>query len=131
MNAAALGVVMLGGASGALCRFLLSSWISQYISRSFPWGILVVNILGSFLIGFFTIFLTEKLGHASLLWQFAILIGFLGGFTTFSSFSLDTVTLFQAKAYGAALGNIFASVILCLFGTSIGIIVGRVVATNH
>ena len=108
-----------GGALGACLRFLMAQAVQRIAPSNFPWGILLVNILGSFLIGFLAVWLLQR-GGFSAVSRAAIIIGFLGGFTTFSSFSLDTVTLLKAGEYAGALWNIGLSVVLCLLATGCG-----------
>ena len=111
-------VVAGGGALGCLSRYGLTEWFYHVDGKTFPWGILTANVLGSLLIGMVAVVLLAK--NPSELWRGAIIIGFLGGFTTFSSFSLDTVRMLQEGLYGRALTYILASVVLCLLATAIG-----------
>ncbi len=119
-----LFAIAFGGALGALSRFILSEYIYGLLGRTFPYGTLTVNIVGSFVMGLGVILLHEK-------WQIdpiiktAILVGFLGAFTTFSSFSLDTLTLIQKEAYLKALYNIVISIFACLLATFLGFKLGR------
>lgn len=115
------GVVALGGAIGALLRFVLSMWV-QGLSRhkDFPWGIFVVNLLGCLLIGIVAGLLVKHLS-ISPLWRAGIVIGVLGGFTTFSSFSLDTITLLQSGDYLSAGMYVALSVIFGIMATAVGL----------
>lgn len=88
-----LVAVALGGALGAVSRYLLGSWIQTMSGGSFPWGTWTVNVLGSLLLGFAMVWLTDTLASAEL--RLFIAMGFLGSFTTFSTFSLETVELIQ------------------------------------
>lgn len=97
--------VALGGAIGATLRFAVASWVV------FPLGTLAVNVIGSFLMGVAFVFLAER-GMER--WVPFVLAGLLGGFTTFSAFSLDTYKLYEAGRIGAAGGYVFASVVLSL-----------------
>ena len=119
-----LFIIASGGAIGAVFRFLFSNSIYSLFGRSFPYGTLGVNIFGSFFIGVFFVLLTEKMTLGSDFRTF-IMIGLLGAFTTFSTFSLETLLLIQEGLLGKALINIFLSVFLCLFATWIGIIFTR------
>lgn len=116
--------IALGGALGSVLRYLVSSKINQLIPINFPYGTLVVNVTGCFLIGFLSILLVERLS-LSAIWRAGILIGFLGGFTTFSSFSLDTLKLYENGAWLAAGMNVLSTTLLCLLATLLGIFLGR------
>ena len=116
--------IALGGAIGAVMRYLVSTGVHSLLGRGFPYGTMTVNVLGSFLIGFMYVFLMERssLGPE---WRALILIGFLGAFTTFSTFSLETLNLLQSGAMARAMANILISVITCILATWLGIILGR------
>ena len=117
--------IAIGGALGALSRYWTVGWVSVYIEDrfpaldSFPFGTLVVNILGSLLIGVSYILIVEKM-HLTPHWQAIVMVGFLGAFTTFSTFSLETLVLLQDGRTLAGLGYIFASVVICLAAVSAG-----------
>lgn len=113
-----------GGALGAVLRFLMSSHIYRLFGRDFPYGTLAVNILGSFLMGIFFIFIIER-GMLSAEWRSIIIVGFLGAFTTFSTFSIETLTLLESGELSRAVLNIFLSVALCLAATWLGLLMGR------
>lgn len=113
-----------GGAVGALLRFWMSQGVYLLLGRGFPYGTLVVNSLGSFLMGLLYVYLLDR-SHVAPEWRAAILIGLLGAFTTFSTFSIETLNLFEQGEQLKALMNIFLSVVLCLFATWLGIIIGR------
>jgi CrcB protein len=114
-------VVMIGGAIGSALRFGLSGWISEALQSTFPWGTLAVNVIGSLLIGLFT-GLTGPDGplFVSPATRAFVSIGIFGGFTTFSSFSLQTILLIQESQWISAFGNVAYSVLLCLMGTALG-----------
>lgn len=117
--------VMLGGAFGCLSRFGLSRWI-QSISHhtDYPWGIFVCNVLGCLVMGILAGIFIHRLGVGPI-WRAAILIGFLGGFTTFSSFSIDTITLLQQGDMIPALSNLFLTVFFCIIATAGGLLITR------
>ena len=113
--------VAIGGALGSVSRFGLSRWVQTLPSlQNFPWGILLCNVLGCFLIGVFYGVFEHKLTLGPV-WRAGIMIGFLGGFTTFSSFSLDTLHLLQSYGAFSALSNVFLNLVVCLLATAVGI----------
>lgn len=115
--------LVAGGALGSLLRFLMSTWVQRLTLHSFPSGILCVNVVGSFLIGFCWS-LAEAFGFSTNVRVF-LFVGLFGGFTTFSSFSLDTMTLLKAGAFKLALINILANNILGLLAVFIGLALGK------
>jgi CrcB protein len=113
--------VTLGSALGGLARYAMSGAIAQAIGETFPWGTLMVNILGSFIIGFFaTLTATDGRLFVSATTRQFVMAGLCGGFTTFSSFSLQTLNLMRDDEWLAAGGNIAGSVVLCLIAVWIG-----------
>lgn len=118
-------LIGLAGAIGALSRYGLSLLANRFVSESFPFGTLIVNVLGCFLIGYIMhIGLTTDLIPAT--WRVAVTVGFLGGLTTFSSFSYETVRFIEDGAWVLAGGNIAANVLLCIPATLLGIGLGRI-----
>ena len=117
--------VAAGGAAGAVMRWLMASGIQRMAGGAFPWGTLVVNALGSFLLGFLFVWLIER-SSASELMRLALTVGFLGAFTTFSTYSLESIRLLQEGAFALAFGNIIGQVILCLMLTWLGVQLARV-----
>ena len=117
--------VALGGSFGAVFRFLVSSGIYQWLGRGFPYGTLVVNIIGSFLLGLLTeALIVQKVTFAHD-YRAAILVGFIGAFTTFSTFSLETLYLIEQGSLTKAAGNIFVSVIACILAVWLGLLCSR------
>ncbi len=115
--------IALGGAIGACLRFALSEAMLHLFCRAFPFGTLLVNILGSFIIGLlYGLILTEQLAPNP--WRVFIGIGILGAFTTFSTFSMDTVLMLQQGAFVKATLNVLANLVLCLTLTWLGIKLG-------
>lgn len=118
-------LIALAGAIGALSRYGISLAANRFISDSFPFGTLIVNVLGCFLIGYVMhLGLTTDLIPAT--WRVAITIGFLGGLTTFSSFSYETVRFIEDGAWALAGGNIAANVLLAIPATLLGLGLARI-----
>ena len=115
-----------GGAIGALLRFWMSTGIHNLLGRGFPYGTLAVNVVGSLLMGFLYVMLIDKLplGPA---WRAALLVGLLGAFTTFSTFSIETLNLMEEGELIKAFLNIMLSVVLCLMAAWVGLVAGRTV----
>jgi CrcB protein len=112
--------VMIGGALGTLARYAISVAALPY-SRDMPWGTIGINVLGSFIIGFFgTLTLAQGRFPVSENMRLLVMIGVCGGFTTFSSFSLQTLDLLRSGAVMRAGLNIVASVVLCVAAVAIG-----------
>ncbi|OGT29616.1 MAG: camphor resistance protein CrcB [Gammaproteobacteria bacterium RIFCSPHIGHO2_12_FULL_35_23] len=121
-----LFLIAIGGAIGSVARFIFSTSIHLLFDRFFPFGILLTNVIGSFLMGYLSIVLFEELPYAYELRSFT-LIGILGGFTTFSTFSLDTINLLRTGHWIAAGLNVVLSVVICLFAAGFGIYLGRII----
>ena len=117
--------IAFGGALGALSRYWLTVSIERLNSTGFPLGTFVVNLLGSFLIGLLYIILAEKLSVADQ-WRPVIITGFLGAMTTFSTFSLDALLLFQQGHYNTALFYVLSSVMICIFAAYVGMQIARI-----
>lgn len=117
--------VALGGSFGAVVRFLVSSGIYQWLGRGFPYGTLVVNVLGSFMLGLLTESLMQQRITITFEYRAAILVGFIGAFTTFSTFSLETFYLLEQGNLTKAALNIFTSVATCVFAIWIGLLCAR------
>ena len=112
--------IALGGASGAVSRYLLSNWIGARWEGHFPMATLLVNVLGSLAIGIVYVLLVEReFIHAD--WRGVLMVGFLGAFTTFSTFSLETVLLFEAGNTLQALVYMLASAVVCVVTAGLAI----------
>lgn len=106
--------IALGGAGGALARHWISNLVHSSANSHFPWGTLTVNLLGSFCIGLMYVVIVERgLIHPD--WRSVSMVGFLGAFTTFSTFSLETIALLENGQPVAALGYVLLSVFICIF----------------
>ncbi|CAL1240122.1 fluoride efflux transporter CrcB [Candidatus Methylocalor cossyra] len=117
-------VVALGGSAGALARFWVANGVYAWLGRSFPVGTLVVNVSGCFLMGLLTELLLQRFPLASG-YRAGILVGFLGAYTTFSSFAIETLSLVEAGGLGKAAVNVLLSVVLCLAAVWFGLVIGR------
>jgi fluoride exporter len=117
-------LVAVGGALGSVARYLMASGIQQSTGWTFPIGTVLVNILGSFLIGVLYVLLVARPDPRHDL-RALLMVGVMGGFTTFSSFSLETVTLVMAGNLASATLNVMISVAACLLGTTLGITLAR------
>lgn len=117
-------LVLLGGAVGALLRYWVGFGVTAYLGKHFPFGTLLVNISGSFIMGFLTIYIIEHLSNPDF-WRALLLTGFLGGYTTFSSFSIESVMLGENGHLSLMLMNIVSSVIFCLLAAWLGVICAR------
>lgn len=119
-----IAFIAAGGAIGALLRFWMSQAVYSILGRGFPYGTLSVNVLGSLLMGILYVFLYERM-NMSPEWRAALVIGLLGAFTTFSTFSIETLNLIEASEHLKAFINIMLSVSLCLVACWLGIIGAR------
>lgn len=117
----------IGSALGGMARYWCSGFVATRLGETFPWGTIAVNVLGSFVIGFFATISGPdgRLLVPSLARQF-VMIGLCGGYTTFSSFSLQTLTLVRDGQWLAAAGNVLLSVVLCL----LAVVAGHVLAAG-
>ncbi len=116
--------IALGGALGAMGRFASSQWLYGLIGRSFPYGTLFVNFIGSFLAGLLAVMLLERMAASPEIRAF-LFIGFLGSFTTFSTFSLETVNLFISGDTLKAFVNMLVNVFVCVMACWLGLLLGR------
>ncbi len=112
------------GALGCLARYYLSGWVYDHLGRGFPYGTFVVNIVGAFIIGLIMeLGMRSSVIPASL--RVGLTVGFLGGLTTFSTFSYETFRLLEEGEFLIAAANILISVLVCLLFTWSGIIAAR------
>ena len=116
--------VAAGGAVGALLRYGAVLLSQNLWGRDFPYGTLLVNVLGSLLIGLAYVWIVERLALGDA-WRLAFMVGVLGAFTTFSSFSIETLQLVERGAALAALSNILLNVSLCLVAYWLGLLAAR------
>ncbi len=116
--------IALGGALGATSRFWVSHQVYQLMGRNFAWGTLSVNIIGSFVMGVVAVLLVDKFATSNEVRSF-VMVGFLGAFTTFSTFSFETMQYLELGEINKALMNIAVSVVACLLAVGAGLWVGR------
>jgi fluoride exporter len=115
--------VALGGATGAVTRFAVAQWTGARWGWTFPWGTFAVNVTGSLAIGLVMTLLVAR--GADPAYQLLLVTGFLGGYTTFSAFSFEALTLFEARRWDAAALYVIGSVVLGLLATALGLGLGR------
>ncbi len=116
--------IAVGGALGAVARFSLGQAIGTWLGTEFPWGILLINVSGSLAIGVIFVLLVEQ-GQLSTVYRSAIMVGFLGAFTTFSTFSLQTLALIETGRFLEALTYVLASVVISLGAVALGVFITR------
>ena len=116
--------IAAGGAIGALLRYWTSTAVHNRLGTGFPYGTLTVNVAGSLLMGFLYIWLIDRLAVGPALRAF-LLIGVLGAFTTFSTFSMETLNLLESGQPGRALANILVSVTVCIIAAGLGVFAAR------
>ena len=116
-------LIMLGGGAGSVARYAVGSLIARRFGIIFPLGTLFVNVTGSFLIGLLMTVLTERLPHPN--WRFILVVGFLGGYTTFSAFEWETFTAVRGGSIWIGLANVVGSVMLGYAAVVIGATIGR------
>lgn len=104
--------IALGGAGGAVARYLLATWVHQLWEGRWPVGTLLVNMAGSFAIGIIFVLIERQVLHTD--WRGVLMVGFLGAFTTFSTFSLEAISMFESGDSAHALGYMVASAVLCV-----------------
>lgn len=113
-------LVAAGGAVGSVCRYLVGVWALRVMGPSFPWGTVTVNIVGSFAIGMLAELIVARFGASAEL-RLLLITGFLGGFTTFSAFALDAVTLFERGASLALMAYLILSIAATIAAAFAGI----------
>jgi CrcB protein len=117
-------LILVGGGAGSLARYVVGTAIMTRYGARFPLGTLVVNVTGSFLIGLLMTLLTARLPHANF-WRPLMIIGFLGGYTTFSSFEWETYSAVRDSGFWLGLANVVASVTLGYAAVWLGALLAR------
>ena len=120
-------LVFLGGGLGAVCRYLVTTQVGARFGTVFPFGTLTVNTVGSFLMGLImgVLLLAEQHQFAAGPWKLLLTVGSLGGFTTFSSFSMETMTLVRGGSLFYAAANVLANLVLGFAAVMAGLVLGR------
>ncbi len=118
-------LIFLGAGVGGIFRYWISNGIYWLLGLQFPYGTLVVNASGSFLMGLLFVVILDRFAWIGPELRSLLLVGFLGGYTTFSAFSFETLNLFESGAWLSAMLNIFLNVIVCILLAWLGTIVGR------
>jgi CrcB protein len=120
-------MVAIGGAMGALARFVLGTYVGERMGARFPYGTFIINVSGSFLIGLIMTLLTERT-HLSPNWRYFVPIGFIGAYTTFSTFEYETLRAMQDGQFVGGTLNVLLSVIFGLLMVWLGVLAGRSLA---
>ena len=113
-----------GGAVGAMLRYWLSGRVTGIMGLAFPWGTLTVNILGSFIVGVCMVLIAGKAAGTEI-WRLGLVVGILGGFTTFSAFSSEVLNLLQTEQWFRAIIFMSASILLCVTAAAAGVAAAR------
>jgi CrcB protein len=116
--------ISVGAVLGANLRYFLGRIVTRYTDAAFPYGTLVINITGSFLLGFFLIWTTERV-LADPMWRLMIAIGFCGSYTTFSSYAFETMAYFEQGHWTMFAANLLSNNLLCLGAVLVGAILAR------
>jgi fluoride exporter len=121
-----LVMIAIGGAAGAVARYLVDGWVLDRTGAGFPYGTLVINASGSFLLGFLAALTIDRAVLPAEI-RGPVLIGFLGAYTTFSTLMLESWRLLEAGQDGAALANLAGSVLLGMVAIAGGLVIGRAI----
>ena len=118
-------IISLGAVAGANARYIFSRFTAKMLGPAFPYGTLIINIVGSVMVGFFIIWTTERV-LLDPRWRLLVVIGFCGAFTTFSSYAFETMAYFEQGQWVLMFANILSNNLLCLAGALSGMALARV-----
>lgn len=119
-------IISLGAILGANARFLVAGWAAQKFGTNFPYGTLIINLTGSLVLGFFLTLISDRL-IVDARWRLLIAVGFLGAYTTFSTYTYESANLILTGQVWSGLVNLFGSSILGLTAVTAGILLGRLI----
>lgn len=117
-------LISIGAVLGANARYWTSDWIAQRWGSAFPWGTLLINLTGSFILGFFITLATQRL-LIDPRWRILLTVGFLGAYTTFSTYTYESIDLILKGQWALGLLNLFGSAVLGLAAVGLGVVLGR------
>jgi CrcB protein len=120
-------LIAIGGAAGALARYLVDTWVSERVASAFPWGTFVINLSGSFVLGLLFVLTIERDALPPDI-RPPVLIGFIGAYTTFSTWMLESWRLVESGSVALAAANLFGSMGLGVLALVCGVAVGRALA---
>jgi CrcB protein len=118
-------LIFIGAGIGGVLRYWVSNSMYLLLGKQFPYGTLIVNISGCFLMGLLFVISVERLDGFASQFRALVLIGLLGGYTTFSSYSIETINLFESGNWVSALINMLLSTFICVLAAWLGVIGGR------
>lgn len=118
-------LVAIGAAIGGVARYLIGGWLASLLGPDFPWGTVFVNVTGSFVIGVVLVLVQGGALPAGA--RPFVAVGILGGYTTFSTYSYETLELMTDGNYGVAVINVFVQLVLGLIGVYLGVVLGRLI----
>ena len=118
-------MVSLGAIAGANLRYILSRYAAKLLGPVFPYGTLIINLTGSFIVGWFMIWTTERV-LVDPRWRLLVVVGFCGGFTTFSSYAFESMAYFEQGQWLLMTVNVFANNLLCMAAAIAGMALARV-----
>ncbi len=119
-------IISVGAVLGANARYWLADWVAQKWGSSFPLGTLIINLSGSFVLGFFLTLATERL-LIDPRWRFLVAVGFLGSYTTFSTYTFESFDLISKGQWLAGLFNLFGSTLLGVAAAGLGVFLAKVI----